>query len=383
MTVPKTPPAAAPARVDASRRPAPGGAPATAAAAPTSAASPSAAPPSGPPADCSADLLRRTLPLMSRHASGYAPDSYALWYEYVRGGNPALRDEVDKLVHACERLSLELTFELHQKHVADRSEETMRRAGAGLLELMHTVRNSVEATSSDASEFDAQLAAFDESIASAASPEDMRQHVGTMRDDVGRMNRSLGALNDRLEASHKEVSQLQGELKRAREEASLDPLSGIMNRRGFDMALQQMCRISTESGTPFTLVMVDIDLFKRINDTYGHPFGDQVIHGVAQAMAAMTQRQDVAARYGGEEFALLLPDTPLAGGRDVADRIRNAIARGHIKRGNGEAPIGNITISAGVAQHVQGEDPTSLVARADRALYASKQGGRNRVTVDA
>jgi len=333
-------------------------------------------------ADGSAELLRRTLPLMSRHAAGYSPDSYALWYEYVRGGNPALRDELDSLVRACERLSHEITFEMHQKHVADRAEETIRRSGAGLLELVHTMRSSVEAASSDATEFDAQLAAFDEGIASAESAEDMRLHVGTMRDDVGRMNRSLTALNDRLEDSHREVSRLQGELKRAREEASLDPLSGIRNRRGFDLELLRMCRASTGSGVPFTLVMVDIDLFKRVNDTYGHPFGDQVIRGVAQAMAAMTQRQDVAARYGGEEFALLLPDTPLAGGRDVADRIRAAIARGHIKRGNGEAPIGNITISAGVAQHVPGEDPTSLVARADRALYASKQGGRNRVTVD-
>jgi diguanylate cyclase len=359
---------------------APHDAAAPAANAPTRAAAPGDAP--GRHADGSAELLRRTLPLMSRHAAGYSPDSYALWYEYVRGGNPALRDEIDSLVRRCERLSPEVTFEMHQKHVADRAEETIRRSGTGLLELVHTMRSSVKAASSDASEFDAQLAAFDEVIASAGSVADVRQHVDTMRDDVGRMNRSLTALNDRLESSHQEVSRLQGELKSAREEASLDPLSGIRNRRGFDIELLQLCRASTESGVPFTLVMFDIDLFKRVNDTYGHPFGDQVIRGVAQALAGMTQRQDVAARYGGEEFALLLPNTPLSGGRDVAERIRAAIARGHIKRGNGEAPITNITLSAGVAQHVSGEDPTSLVTRADRALYASKQSGRNRVTVD-
>jgi diguanylate cyclase len=340
----------------------------------------SGAPPAA--ADGSAELLRRTLPLMSRHAAGYAPYSYALWYEYVRGGNPALRSDLDALVRGCARLSHEVTFEMHQKHVAERSEESVRKAGAGLLELMHAMRGSVEAASTDASEFDAQLAAFGEGIASAESPEALRRHVDTMRDDVGRMNRSLGELNGQLEASHLEVSRLQGELKRVREEASLDPLSGILNRRGFDAALQRLCRAATRTGTPLAIVMVDIDLFKRVNDTYGHPFGDQVIRGVAQAMAAMTQRQDVAARYGGEEFALLLPDTPSTGGRDVAERIRSAIARGHIKRGSGQAPIGNITISAGVAQHVPGEDPASLVARADRALYRSKQDGRNRVTVE-
>jgi diguanylate cyclase len=353
---------------------------------PAATAARTAAPaPAGAPfraSDGSADLLRRTLPLMSRHAAGYAPDSYALWYEYVRGGNPTLRSEIDAAVKASERLSLELTFELHQKHVADHSEETVRKAGAGLLELMHTVRSSVEATTSDATEFDAQLAAFGEGIASAETAEDMRQHVDTMRDDVGRMNRSLSTLNERLDASHREVARLQGELKRARDEASLDPLAGILNRRGFDAELMRMCRASTESGTSFCLVMVDIDFFKKINDTYGHPFGDQVIRAVGKALAALTQRRDVAARYGGEEFALLLPETPLAGAVEVADRVRGAIARGHIKRGRDEAPIGNITISAGVAQHVVGEDPTSLIARADRALYASKQGGRNRVSAD-
>jgi len=340
-----------------------------------------AGPQSAAALDGSAELLRRTLPLMSRHAAGYAPDSYALWYEYVRGGNPALRAELDQLVNACERLSHELTFELHQKHLSDRGEESVRKAGAGLLELMHTMRHAVDVASTEATAFDAQLAAFGEGISIAESPEGLRQHVDTMRGDVDRMTRSLSALTSRLETSHQEVSHLQSELKRAREEASLDPLSGILNRRGFDLELSRLCRAATEQGIAFSLVMVDIDLFKKINDTYGHPFGDQVIRAVGQALSQLTQRKDVAARYGGEEFALLLPETPAAGARDVADRVRAAIARGTIKRGGNE-PVGNITISAGVAQYVPGEDPLSLIARADRALYASKQGGRNRVTLD-
>jgi diguanylate cyclase len=371
-SAPPSPPAAQPAR-------SPSPAPATAGARPAK-----ERPRPGPPGaiDGTAELLRRTLPLMSRHAAGYAPDSYELWYEYVRGGNPQLRADLDALVNTCERLSHQVTFELHQKHLADRSEETTRKAGAGLLELMHTVRSSVEAASSGATEFDAQLAAFGEGIASAGSAEDMRQHVDTMRGDVDRMNRSLSTLNDRLEASHREVSRLQSELKRARDEASLDPLSGILNRRGFDAEIRRICAAAAQHGSPFSVVMIDIDHFKRVNDTYGHPFGDQVIRAVGEMLSQLTQRKDVAARYGGEEFALLLPETAANGAHDVAERLRSAIARGHIKRGNGGEPVGNITVSAGVAQYVRGEDPMSVVARADRALYVSKQSGRNRVTVD-
>jgi diguanylate cyclase len=334
------------------------------------------------PADASAELLRRALPLMARHGAGYAPDSYAIWYEYVRGGNRALREHVDTLIRGSERLSASMTQALHQKHLVDRTERSVRQASAGLLEMMHTMRSSLELARSGATEFDARLAAFGDGIAAGGSTADISRHVVTMRDDVGRMNRSLSTLTAQLEASHEEVAKLRGELRRVREEASRDPLSGVLNRRSFDTELARLCREADASGTTMSLVMLDIDHFKRINDTYGHPFGDQVIRAVGQVLSSLTRERDVAARYGGEEFALLLPQTQVTGAREVAERIRVAIARGHIKRGDGDAPVGTVTVSAGVAQRMPGEEPTPLLARADRALYASKQAGRDRVTID-
>lgn len=329
----------------------------------------------------SSDLLRRTLALMSRHAAGYTPDSYALWYEYVLGSKPALRADVDALVKHCERLSMQVTFDLHQKHLSERAEDSVLRAGAGLLEVMGTMRNSVEVASSDANVFDAQLAAFGENLSTVSSAKDLTLSVDTMRSDVARMNKSMTTLNARLEESQRTVASLQNELERAREEASIDPLTGIMNRRGFDLELARHCRESSDAATPLCLVMVDIDHFKQVNDTYGHPFGDKVIRAVGQAMSQLTQRKDLVARYGGEEFVLLLPETSAIEAREVAGRIRRAIARGQIKS-NGANPVGNITISAGVAEFARGEDPTSLTARADRALYAAKQAGRNQVVID-
>jgi diguanylate cyclase len=331
--------------------------------------------------DGSADVIRRTLPLMSRHAAGYSPDSYALWFEYVRGGNSALRAELESALGEHARLSHELTFELHRRHVADRSEEVARETGASLLELMSEVGRSVGHAGAASADFDARLAAFVEGLEADGPRDAMRRQVAAIRDEVDRMNRSLAELDSRLAAGHREVVQLQQALQRARDEASLDPLTGILNRRGFDAAIRSVFAEAVQDGMPFSVVMVDIDHFKRINDGYGHPFGDQVIRAVGQALSQLTQRRDIAARYGGEEFALVLPETRLQGARDVAERLRIAVSRGYITRGAGRTPIGSITVSAGVAQHVRGETAIQVVARADDALHESKRSGRNRVSV--
>jgi diguanylate cyclase len=126
--------------------------------------------------------------------------------------------------------------------------------------------------------------------------------------------------------------------------------------------------------------MLDIDHFKKCNDTYGHLFGDKVIRRVAQVITKNVKGQDLPARIGGEEFAILLPDTPVAGALALAERIRMAVERGRIKRGDGAEAVGNITISLGVAEYAPGETLEAFILRADQALYASKAGGRNRVT---
>jgi diguanylate cyclase len=331
--------------------------------------------------DGSLDLLRRTLPLMSRHAAGFTPESYALWYEYVRGGKPSLRTEIDALVRGRDRLSAQQTVELHRKYLGERTEDPVSRAEAGLLELMDTVRSSVAVASTNATEFDAQLSAFDAGIATAESAEDVRQHVTTIRDDVSRMNRSLAGLTAQLEDSRRQVERLQGELRQARDEAARDALSGMVNRRGFDEALRQMCAAASAERTTLCLVMIDIDHFKRINDGFGHTVGDRVIAGIGQTLSLLTRRRDVAARYGGEEFALLLPETPLTGARDVAEKIRATVAQGGARHAALPQSVGAVTLSAGVARYVHGEPPENLVARADRALYAAKLSGRNRVNV--
>jgi diguanylate cyclase (GGDEF)-like protein len=125
--------------------------------------------------------------------------------------------------------------------------------------------------------------------------------------------------------------------------------------------------------------MLDIDHFKKINDGFGHLVGDRVIKGVGAAIASAVKKGDVAARYGGEEFAVLLPGASADVAFQVAERVRETVGRASIKRLDKKESVGNVTISGGIAIMRSDESLLSFIDRADKALYAAKQGGRNRV----
>ncbi len=127
--------------------------------------------------------------------------------------------------------------------------------------------------------------------------------------------------------------------------------------------------------------MVDIDFFKRVNDTYGHVVGDHVIRFIGASLNKQTKGKDTAARFGGEEFAVLLPETTMDGAHSVAENIRKSIEKAKLVNKANDQPIGQVTVSIGVARYRTNESIESFVSRADEALYKSKQEGRNRVTL--
>jgi diguanylate cyclase len=157
-----------------------------------------------------------------------------------------------------------------------------------------------------------------------------------------------------------------------------DPLTGLLNRRGFD---HQIERIAHGGMRGCTLLIVDIDHFKAINDAHGHLLGDKVIVAVANVLRACIGERGPIARIGGEEFAALLSHTSSAGGVELAERIRAAVELGKIRRADTDESIGNVTVSLGLATGGDSEQFEAMTARADRALYQSKTAGRNRVTV--
>ncbi|RLB75943.1 MAG: hypothetical protein DRH06_06940, partial [Deltaproteobacteria bacterium] len=169
-----------------------------------------------------------------------------------------------------------------------------------------------------------------------------------------------------LAHSHEKIQQM----------AITDPLTGIANRRAFQRGFSAMYERARRRVGPFSLIICDIDLFKRVNDTYGHPFGDQVIQQVARQLKEVVRTGDLAARIGGEEFAVLLEDTGLAGALDVAERLRKKVEKLSLFSQGEAVPV---TISLGVTEFpLDTDNQEALFNYADQALYHAKESGRNR-----
>jgi diguanylate cyclase (GGDEF)-like protein len=165
---------------------------------------------------------------------------------------------------------------------------------------------------------------------------------------------------------------------RWRKLAAADPLTGALNRRAFQDFTDKEVSRSRRRRQPFSVLLLDIDHFKRINDTYGHPAGDSAIKAIADACVRTLRPSDVVARYGGEEFAIVLPETDLEQAELVAGRLRQAVERLVVSTDAGAI---HMTVSIGVALCGPGTTPSDSIRQADEALYQAKHAGRNRVVV--
>lgn len=332
-----------------------------------------------PDPEATARTLRVAIPLMAKHGIPTTPRNFALWYHYVQGDKPELKEKIDKLIADQSGFSEETSRALYQEYLSECNLEQAERIRKEIQDALSGASMALHSTGSEASRYGEVLGRFDATCSTAESIADINTLLSEVVDETRQMKASMERMRQEFETKSAEMEELRKELEQVRLQASTDALTGLANRATFFDQLQHAVEQTEENRRPFCVVMADIDHFKRVNDTFGHLVGDKVIRFVAETLKQSVKGQDTAARYGGEEFALLLPDTSAENAVILCDKIREHIASTNLVRTGTRESLGQITISAGVAQYRFGEEMMDFMQRADQALYVAKEGGRNRV----
>jgi diguanylate cyclase len=313
------------------------------------------------------------------------PRNFTLLYAYYSDKAPELRREFDQALSGSKDLTPDTLVSLYDKHfgidfetqVIRDASETIESALSKLLQYMDEATHHHRDYDQALREFSGRI---DAEAVKAGGIEELRAAVITILAETHKMQENAKNLEERFLATNSKIGELRESLDQMRQEALTDSLTGVPNRKCFDMKLRELMAVANAEPKPLALIMVDIDHFKKFNDTYGHQIGDQVLKLVGRALTDCVRGQDVAARYGGEEFAIILPNTNLDGAYVVAENIRNTVAAKKITRKSTGDSLGHISLSLGIAMFRRGEDPVQFLSRADEGLYIAKGSGRNRTS---
>ncbi len=325
-------------------------------------------------------LAKRALEFIVRYGTPPTPHAYELFYTVCVGQNAALNKALAEVISEKRKLSANDAEKLYQQFLtSEPSAEKIETIGAKMSSEMATVLSLLGTATTSANSYQATLLNAEERLHNSSSEKNVADMIQTLNSATRSMARTNSEVTANLELTRAQVEQLEDCLKLAREESSRDALTGLVNRRRFDLVLDETILISNRSSKPASLLIIDIDHFKTFNDTYGHVAGDSTLRYVASCIKSNIKGQDSAARYGGEEFTIILPNTTIEHAMGLAERIRHLInARHLVKKATGE-DMGRVSVSIGVTQNEEGDTSESFLDRADMCMYAAKLAGRNQV----
>jgi len=325
-----------------------------------------------------AALARKAIEEMERHKVWPTPLNYELWVNCIGDPAGALAKEIGRMAAAGEQITEQVSEELAAQFLCKtRLSDQIRDAGDQLSRELDSVSKAIDTAQKSSQEYGRTLAGASETLSAGGAPPELKQVVDHLTAATRRVEKENSNLERQLTASTQEVERLREHLEQVRRDAMTDALTNLSNRKSFDEAVARAC---VDPAAKISMAMIDIDHFKRFNDTWGHQTGDQVLRYVASVIGRIGDDPRMAARYGGEEFALLFPGEMVGEIMGELEHMRLEIASRMLKRRSTNDELGTVTISIGVAQRHPGETPSNLIGRADAALYESKRGGRNRTT---
>jgi diguanylate cyclase len=330
----------------------------------------------------SGKYLRMTLQNISKHKLAYNPNSYLLWYEYATGRNEHLVKDIECILEEKQTVTENTIIDLIKNHLADNQ---ILLAEKKAKEFLNILVEMIMQLGSSGDEMNAQGDELETCILELSQAKSLDAITGITKRiifETKSIVESNKAIKNALDSTVSEVKSLSKELKGIKQAAKTDMLTSLLNRRGFDEEINQTLENIKTNYEPLSIIMLDIDHFKKVNDTYGHLIGDGVLKMLSKLLKDCIKGKDIAARFGGEEFIMALPATSLEGAYSLSEQIRSNLMKLNLRLKNTGKSIGQITISLGIALYKNGESIDTAISRADAALYKAKNTGRNRTVTE-
>lgn len=308
---------------------------------------------------------------LSSHLIAPTPVNYSVIYLYISNENDLLTAAIDKKLQQGELITTDFIAELFKRYVSfsEQIENTVlspleKTLSKTLDQISMQVRNEVKSTEN--------LQKLDKLLTNTEHHKSIEHIVVYLFKTINKTKAQHQALSKELSSSQQEINKLKDKLASSREEAFVDSLTGLLNRRGCDDKLQALSFAQMHSS-----LAIDIDHFKKINDDFGHFVGDKVIQRIAKTIQSHVREEDLAVRFGGEEFLVVMPNKTIPEAKIVAENIRISIAKMKLIQKETNTYLPPISVSIGIAQNSNMPNWTSLFEQADSALYKAKNSGRN------
>jgi diguanylate cyclase len=308
------------------------------------------------------------------------PKSFHVWFDYAMGWHPELAIAIESYQRRNQPLTTEMCETLYDKYIGtDRAQDVLAETQEGTHEILRDLLKDVLEAGGIAQKYGSELSAYSDELLESLEAGKIRDVVKGLVSETAKMAKSSMTLQSKLEQATDDVNALRKRLDQLEHESLTDPLTGLRNRKALERQLASCFAAYAREGSPFCLIMLDIDHFKSFNDKYGHHIGDAVLRIVSATLSDSSKKSAMPHRYGGEEFSVVLPNTALSTGIEIAEQYRAAVESKRLKVAKTSEHIEPITISLGVSEVRPDDNDETLLQRADRAMYHAKDAGRNAV----
>lgn len=326
-----------------------------------------------------AEIAKKIIVNTAERSIPLTPENYHVWFEYYLRSNKELTAAIDELIASKKHFSQEINESLYTDYVTSNKKELLKEVHKETHKIFQNIFQASISTNDLASDYSDKMEEYSNKLNDTNDLTQIQHLIVDIIKDTNDVAKSSRQLNQQLEEATSQINTLSKKLEKTEREVLLDGLTGINNRKAFDRKINDLCEKFDKNKGFFSVVMLDIDFFKKFNDQYGHQVGDEVLRIVGKHLTETLKGKDFPSRYGGEEFIALLPNTKLNNAYIVAEQIRETISNKSLKMKKTGQDLGNITVSIGVSEICKGDTAAAVVKRADAALYLAKNSGRNNV----